>query len=99
MNTPTRSRRRAHERICLSPRALLFFTHASDLSVSPAVCAGCECDHGDLLEGWHAEKVSPIVETAVLVFPLLDLERGRLSNTQCTLKITVRRVAWDYTGI
>ena len=37
--------------------------------------------------------------TAVLVFPLMDLERGRLSDTQCTLKITVRRVEWVYTGI
>ena len=70
---------------------LLFLTRSSAFSVAPALCTGCECDHKDLLEGWHAEKVSPIVETAVLVSPLMDLERGRLSDTQCTLKITVRR--------
>lgn len=60
--------------------------------MAPSPCTGCECAHKGLLEGWHADKVSPIMETGVRVFPLIDLERGRLDETRCTLKVTVRRV-------
>ena len=49
-------------------------------------------DHGE-------KKIVDLDLTAVHVSPLVDLERGRLSDTRCTLKITVRRVEWVYTGI
>ena len=93
MNKPPRSLRTEGAHLLTSPcTPLLFFiTRSSAFSGSGRLNVGCECDNTDPLEGWHADKVSPIVETVVFVFPLLDLERGRLSDTQCTLKITVRR--------